>query len=478
MTKRVMPLATRRQRGRISLMPSAPFCVSLLSMLCALSAERSVSAFVIQTPPQVAESKADFDARRSKERAEASTLLKSVMDAYRAAPSLDISTTVKVGAQGSQASADAKSSKAEFQFAPNREGVLSLNGYTLHLHEGNIRAFHVSNKDAFVEASDDGSPFYALFNAFGDLPFVELALALGEDSVEDVCMQLLSHTPDVAPSLVEEHKSADGSVESLHLFLEADGQRIIMVVDPSTKFVRSSTATVTQGAETEEGTTLSWSSTSIVVRSDDAMPASELWPDVGTRQKVDGLQSLLPQPRAPSESDGAEIGAPTAPVPPPVKAPQVGEEAPLFELPELTSGSLALKSVQGKFVLLDFWATWCGPCRAAMPAMTKMLAELDGRVVGLLINSGEQGDIEERKTRVREVLKTAGVPLEGAHAEHALLDLDGAAARAYGVRAFPTILLLSREGVILGQWEGWSKRAEEAIRALVVEGASPTKGTP
>ncbi len=429
-----------------------------------------------EPPPRAPESKEEFESRRASERARAEALLKSVMEAYRTSPSLDISTTVTIGAQGALAGAEAKSSTADFQFAPNREGVLAFNGYTLHLRKGMIRAFHTFNKDAYVEAGDDGSPFYALFNAFGDLPFIELALALGEDSVEDVCMQLLSHTPDVTPSLVEEHKSAQGSVESLHLFLEADGQRVVMVVDPVTKLVLRSTATVTQGDETEEGTALSWTATSSIARSDDAIDASELWPEVGARQKVDGLQSLVKRAPRPSDGDGAEIDSPSGAAPPPANAPKVGDTAPLFDLPRLTEGSCALKSLQGKFVLLDFWATWCGPCRAAMPPMTKMLSELEGRVVGVLVNAGEQGPIEDRKSRIREVFKVAEVPLEGARAEIAVLDLDGAAARSFGVRAFPTIFLISREGILLGRWEGWSKVAENEIRALVATEAVPPKG--
>lgn len=442
-------------------------CVHFLSVASSVALLLLLPPRAVHAQEQATESTAQREERRASERIEASALLQSIMDAYRAAPMLDVSTTVSVLAEGTQANSDARTSKAEFQFAPHREGVLSFNGYTLHLHEGKIRAFHASNKDAYVEAGDDGSPFYALFNAFGDLPFPEIALALGEDSVEDVCMQLLSHTPDVSPSHVKHVRSAEGKLESLHLFLEADGQRLEFIVDPVTKFVRSSIATVTQGAETEEGTSLIWKSTSIVARGEEAMDAAELWPAVEARQKVDGLQSLVKREPKPPEGDGADIDAPAGGAAPPVDATKIGDAAPLFDLPQLEAGSCALKSLQGKFVLLDFWATWCGPCRAAMPAMTAMLQDFDGRVVGVLVNAGEQGELEARKSRIREVIKKGGVVLEGKHAERVLLDLDGAAARDYGVRAFPTILLLSPEGVILGRWEGWSKSVEQAIRDAV-----------
>ena len=429
----------------------------------------SVNASIAQAQDD-AETPAQREVRRTTERAEAHALLKTVIEAYRSAPLLEVSTTVSVLAEGAAAAANARTSKADFQFVVGREGVLTFNGSTLHLRGGKIRAFHASNTESYVEAADDGSPFYALFNAFGDLPFLEIALALGEDSVEDVCMQLQSHAPDVVPSLVTRRLAADGSVETLQLFLEAEGQRIECEIDPKTKLVRASVTTVTEGAETEDGTTLVWKTSSTFARAEEVLPQEELWPDVGARQKVDGLQSLIKRP-PPRESDDANddgggdqdgAGAPAA-----SDAPKVGDAAPEFELPQLDATNCSLKSLRGKFVLLDFWATWCGPCRAAMPAMTAMLQDLHGVCVGVLVNSGEQGSVEDRKTRVRAVLETAKVPLTGEHAERVLLDLDGAAARSYGVRAFPTILLVSPEGVIVERFEGWSKSAETKIRAAV-----------
>ena len=70
----------------------------------------------------------------------------------------------------------------------------------------------------------------------------------------------------------------------------------------------------------------------------------------------------------------------------PGAAVQIGQAAPQFKLPDLKGREFALDQYRGKIVLLDFWATWCGPCRMTMPLLEKLQHEFPDDLTLLAIN--------------------------------------------------------------------------------------------
>ena len=119
------------------------------------------------------------------------------------------------------------------------------------------------------------------------------------------------------------------------------------------------------------------------------------------------------------------------------QAPVIGKTAPEFQLQSLDGQSISLSSLRGKPVLINFWATWCGPCRMEMPYMQEIHDEWSGEgLVMLAINIGESSDL------VGQFMKNQGLSFP------VLLDMQGEVAKQYGVRAIPTTFFIDKGGII------------------------------
>lgn len=122
----------------------------------------------------------------------------------------------------------------------------------------------------------------------------------------------------------------------------------------------------------------------------------------------------------------------------PVKLAEIGDPAPGFQLEDTAGNKVSLADLRGKVVLVNFWATWCPPCRAEMPSMEKLneaMAEDD--FVMLAINVEENG-----RDVVPAFLKKTP------HSFSVLYDDQGVAQDVYGVYKFPESFVIRKDGVI------------------------------
>jgi len=116
-----------------------------------------------------------------------------------------------------------------------------------------------------------------------------------------------------------------------------------------------------------------------------------------------------------------------------------GKPAPVFRVQSLDGKTQDLAELKGKVVLLDFWVTWCSPCRKEMPALDKLYQEYrDQGLILLGLNVGE-----DRQT-VEKFLKTANLSYPFA------LTNETNVVPAYQVSAFPTHVLIDRDGTVVG----------------------------
>jgi peroxiredoxin len=139
------------------------------------------------------------------------------------------------------------------------------------------------------------------------------------------------------------------------------------------------------------------------------------------------------------------------------KAPREGRIAPDFVLPDLAGRPTRLADLRGKVVLVNFWATWCPPCREEVPSMAKLNLLMAGKPFQMLAVSIDEGG----KEAVEDFFRKTGTTLP------ALLDADGATSKLYGVTGVPETFVLDKKGVILKKVIGamdWS--APEVVKYL------------
>ncbi len=137
-----------------------------------------------------------------------------------------------------------------------------------------------------------------------------------------------------------------------------------------------------------------------------------------------------------------------------------GKAVPAFALQGLDGQAWDLRRLRGRVVVLNFWATWCEPCRAEMPSLDRLAQRhADGRLVVLAVN------YQEHEARVRRFLES--MPLQ----MPVVMDRDGQAARAWTRRIFPSTVLIDAAGrprlTVTGEYDWDGPDAQRLIEPLL-----------
>ncbi|HDR4906530.1 TPA: redoxin domain-containing protein [Bacillus cereus] len=140
---------------------------------------------------------------------------------------------------------------------------------------------------------------------------------------------------------------------------------------------------------------------------------------------------------------------------------EIGKSAPDFELTKLDGTNVKLSDLKGKKVILNFWATWCGPCQQEMPDMEAFYKEHKENVEILAINytPSEKGGGEEK---VSNFIKEKGITFP------VLLDKNIDVTTAYKVITIPTSYFIDTKGVIQDKFIGpmTQKEMEKRVAKL------------
>ncbi|HMB96677.1 MAG TPA: redoxin domain-containing protein [Tepidisphaeraceae bacterium] len=134
----------------------------------------------------------------------------------------------------------------------------------------------------------------------------------------------------------------------------------------------------------------------------------------------------------------------------------VGKPAPQFTLKDMSGQDIALAAQKGNVVVLDFWATWCPPCRKGLPSLDQLNKDLSAKGVKVFAIN-----VHEPKETVQKFLDEQKLSMT------ALLDDQGAVAEKYLVEGIPQTVVIGKDGLVSKVFIGFGPDSEEKERAAV-----------
>lgn len=138
---------------------------------------------------------------------------------------------------------------------------------------------------------------------------------------------------------------------------------------------------------------------------------------------------------------------------------KVGAEAPDITLPTVDNKQMHLSDLRGRYVLLDFWASWCGPCRKEIPFLIQLFNETQGKRDQLALVSFS---IDNKEDAWKKAITDRGMNLEGWIHASDLKGWQSPEAQMFGVEAVPRTVLINPEGKVVA----FDLRGEEMVRKV------------
>lgn len=361
----------------------------------------------------------------------AEALLEEVSKAYKSAKALTDTLAMKIATPMGEQSQD-----MSITIGSGEDAILSFTGMSIIAVDGKLHFLRDDVPDKFFAAPLEGGLGATLESMFGagfPLPpqFVLRSDAPADKKLASMTLGMMEIATITGH---KENKAEDGTLTHEVTFGSTDGKGSFHVSD-KTKLVQK-----VEMELTPEGAPPGLVITAILnfsPKTYDTLPTPIAFV-AGDRKPVDTLEQLEPTPI------------------------KVGDASPDFSLPTLDGQTVSLSAMRGSVVVIDFWATWCGPCRRALPLLQEFStwAESSGQPIKVYaVNVIERfKDNDERKTKVQEFWTKAEYKMP------TLLDLDNTVFPKYGFSGIPATVVIGPDGKVVAVHEGFSPDMVDALK--------------
>ena len=137
-----------------------------------------------------------------------------------------------------------------------------------------------------------------------------------------------------------------------------------------------------------------------------------------------------------------------------------------FTLQQLDHGSVSLSQYRGKIVVMEFWATWCGPCRFSLPSLEMIYKQYRDRGVVILLLNQDEESVKVRKWAG----KRFSAPI--------LLDVKAQVAQRYGVSGIPHLFIVNQDGQVVYEHGGYGGGLEHNLKLILDQMLAPSIPSP
>jgi thiol-disulfide isomerase/thioredoxin len=141
----------------------------------------------------------------------------------------------------------------------------------------------------------------------------------------------------------------------------------------------------------------------------------------------------------------------------------VGKPLPKFQMKLLTDKVITNKDIQGKVVVFDFWATWCGPCKAAAPKLEAIYQEFKGKNFEIIGANLAETDANDKRVQTKD---NAVAYVNEHKYTYAFTYGNDAIGKEWKVPGYPTFFIVGRDGIVKEVMVGFN---EKRMRELVAE---------